>query len=211
MNNICSIDSNYFNKFTHEIKNPLTVCNGYLDIILQSKDKDRETYLEIVKNEIRRTINIINNYNNLFNLNKTNFYLEDLMNEVSIIFNKIYNCKIIIVSQNQLKYYGDYNKLKQVFINLIKNSYEAKTNTKLIIVIKIKEYNDNYKISIIDNGIGMNKDTLNNIYKEYYTTKTNGNGLGIPYIMNIIKLHKGNLNYYSKEKLGTKVVITLPK
>ena len=42
-------DINYFNKFTHEIKNPLTICNGYLDMILKCDEKDKETYLKIVK------------------------------------------------------------------------------------------------------------------------------------------------------------------
>lgn len=208
MNNICSIDNNYFNKFTHEIKNPLTVCNGYLDMILKCNDKDRETYLEIVRDELKRSINIINNYNNFFNLNKINFNLNDLFNDINSIINKLYNCKIIVLGNTKLDYYGDYDKLKQVFINIIKNSYEANTN---IVVINIRNYKNYYKISIIDNGIGMNNSVLNNIYKEYYTTKVNGTGLGIPYILNIINLHNGKIKYYSKKGLGTKVVIILPK
>ena len=95
MNNICSIDNNYFNKFTHELKNPLTVCNGYLDMIFNCSKKDRETYLEIVKDEIKRSINIINNYNTLLNLNKMNFNVYDLLNDVNNIVYRLYNCKII--------------------------------------------------------------------------------------------------------------------
>lgn len=197
---------NYFNKFTHEIKNPLTVCNGYLEMILKCNDKDKETYIEIVRNEIKRSLNIINDYNNFFNINKSNFNLYDLLIEIKNNYKDLYNSKIIIIGNNKLKYYGDYNKLKQVFINIIKNSFEANSN---LIVIKVDENKSTYKISIFDNGIGIKN--IDDIYKEYYTTKEYGTGLGIPYIKEIIELHKGTINYYSEENIGTKVEIILPK
>ena len=197
---------NYFNKFTHEIKNPLTVCNGYLDMMLKCSDKDKETYIEIVRDEIKRSLNIINDYNNFLSINKTNFNLYDLLLEIKNNLEKLYKSKIIIISNNKMNYYGDYSKLKQVFINIIKNSYEANSN---LIVIKIDEDNSIYKISIFDNGIGIKN--ISDIYKEYYTTKENGTGLGIPYIKEIIELHRGTINYYSEENIGTRVEIILPK
>jgi len=197
---------NYFNKFTHEIKNPLTVCNGYLDMMLKCSDKDKDTYIEIVRDEIKRSLNIINDYNNFLSINKTNFNLYDLLLEIKNNLEELYKSKIIIISNNKMNYYGDYSKLKQVFINIIKNSYEANSN---LIVIKIDEDNSIYKISIFDNGIGIKN--ISDIYKEYYTTKENGTGLGIPYIKEIIELHRGTINYYSEENIGTRVEIILPK
>ena len=197
---------NYFNKFTHEIKNPLTVCNGYLDMMLKCSDKDKETYIEIVRDEIKRSLNIINDYNNFLSINKTNFNLYDLLLEIKNNLEELYKSKIIIISNNKMNYYGDYSKLKQVFINIIKNSYEANSN---LIVIKIDEDNSIYKISIFDNGVGIKN--ISEIYKEYYTTKENGTGLGIPYIKEIIELHRGTINYYSEENIGTRVEIILPK
>ena len=93
-----------------------------------------------------------------------------------------------------------------MFLNIIKNSYEANSN---LIVIKIDEAKSIYKISIFDNGIGIKN--IDDIYKEYYTTKENGTGLGIPYIKEIIELHRGSINYYSKENIGTRVEMILPK
>ena len=199
-------DINYFNKFTHELKNPLTVCNGYLDMMLKCKEEDKYTYIQIVKDEIKRSLNIINDYNNLLSLNKDNFNLYDLLLETKNNLEKLYDCKIEIISNNKLDYYGDYSKLKQVFLNIIKNSYEANSN---LIVIKIDEAKSIYKISIFDNGIGIKN--IDDIYKEYYTTKENGTGLGIPYIKEIIELHRGSINYYSKENIGTRVEMILPK
>ena len=199
-------DISYFNRFTHELKNPLTVCNGYLDIMLKCKDEDKNTYIQIVRDEIKRSLNIINDYNNLLNINKDNFNLYDLLLEIKTNLEKLYKSKIIIIGNTQLNYYGDYSKLKQVFLNIIKNSYEANSN---LIVIKVDEDKSIYKISIFDNGIGIKN--IDDIYKEYYTTKSNGTGLGIPYIKEIIELHRGTINYYSKENIGTRVEIILPK
>ena len=199
-------DINYFNKFTHELKNPLTVCNGYLDMMLKCNEEDKFTYIQIVKDEIKRSLNIINDYNNILNITKSNFNLYDLLLETKNNLEKLYNCKIEIISNNKLDYYGDYSKLKQVFLNIIKNSYEANSN---LIVIKIDEDKSIYKISIFDNGIGIKN--IDDIYKEYYTTKENGTGLGIPYIKEIIELHRGSIDYYSKENIGTRVEMILPK
>ena len=200
------MDTIYFNKFTHELKNPLTVCNGYLDMILRCSDKDKETYIQIVRDEIKRSLNIINDYNNLLNINKSNFNLYDLLMEIKNNLEELYKSKIVIISNNKLDYYGDYQKLKQVFLNIIKNSYEASSN---LIVLKIDENKSNYMISIFDNGIGIKN--IDDIYKEYYTTKSNGTGLGIPYIKEIIELHRGTIKYYSKENIGTRVEIILPR
>lgn len=196
------MNTTYFNKFTHELKNPLTVCNGYLDMIMKCKEEDKDTYIQIVRDEIKRSLNIINDYN-IFSINKEKFNLKDLFLDINNTLS-IYKLNIIIKCNNNY-ILGDYSKLKQVFLNIIKNSYEANSNT---IIIKVEESN-NYKISIIDNGKGIKN--INDIFKEYYTTKSTGTGLGIPYSKEIIELHKGTIKYYSKENIGTRVEIILPK
>ena len=207
---------NYFNKFTHEIKNPLTVCNGYLDMMLKCDEKDIETYLKIVKEEIKRSLDIIKDYSNnkFLDINKNTFKLDGLFIDIKNNLSNLYkenDSEIVIISNNNLNDYVDYSKLKQVFINLIKNSYESKSNNKLIITIKIEDIKNNYKISIIDNGIGISKNNLKYIFNDYYTTKEEGNGLGISYAKEIIKLHNGSIKYYSEEKKGTTVEVILPK
>lgn len=202
-------DINYFNKFTHEIKNPLTICNGYLDMILKCDEKDKDTYLKIVKEEIKRSLNIIDNYKDLLVLNKTKFNLYNLLLEMKNNFEDLYDCKIELICNKQINYYGDYLKLKQVFLNIIKNSYESKSNRKLVIVIEVLKDNNYYTINIVDNGKGMIEEILKNIDKEYFTTKSYGTGLGIPYIKEIIKLHDGSIEYSSQENVGTKIKIKL--
>ena len=105
---------------------------------------------------------------------------------------------------------GDYNRLSQVLINIVKNSIEAinKENG----VIKIKNYiNKKYIIIVIeDNGYGISKKNLKKIKEPFYTTKNRGTGLGVSLSDEIIKAHGGTLTYVSKENIGTKVIIKLP-
>ena len=104
---------------------------------------------------------------------------------------------------------GDYNKLKQVLINIIKNSIEAKKDDNpLNIKIKLFKVENEIKIEVIDDGVGI-KD-VKQIGKEFYTTKINGTGLGVNFSKTIISMHKGKIKYSSTLGKGTKVLITLP-
>ena len=104
---------------------------------------------------------------------------------------------------------GDYGRLKQVFINLVKNSMEAmKDGGKIEIRGQmVKKY---YCISVIDNGSGMDKDTLSHMKEMFFTTKPRGTGLGVCLSNEIIKAHDGEMKYDSKLGEGTKVIVKLP-
>ena len=96
-------------------------------------------------------------------------------------------------------------------INILKNSVEAiPKNKEGIISINEKLKNNQIIITIKDNGEGMNKEVLDKIKEPFYTTKSKGTGLGVSLSNQIIKAHEGALNYESKEKEYTKVIITLP-
>lgn len=203
------LDTNCFHKFTHEIKNPLAICKGYLEIMDNCDEIDRPRYYQIIKNEIKRTLSIINDYS-AHKLNYDYFNLKTLFYDVGNIIQHP-DCKIIIMGDNKSYINADYNKLKQVFVNILKNAYEAKEKDKIVIVIDFILKNNNYEISITDNGIGMTKRELKKIYENYYTTKSYGTGLGIPFIKEIVELHGGTIKYFSKKNIGTKVVINIPK
>ena len=108
---------------------------------------------------------------------------------------------------------ADYNRLKQVFINLLKNAIEAKDSSKKENKIKISLESDNnfMKIIIEDNGVGMDKDTLNSVSEMFFTTKKKGSGLGVSLSKEIIEQHGGNIVYNSVKGEGTRVIVTLPK
>lgn len=125
-----------------------------------------------------------------------------------IIKNK--NIKLEInIPDEELYIDADYNRLKQVFINLIKNSIEAIPENKDGKISIYYERNENdVTIYITDNGIGMSDEVLKKINEPFFTTKTNGTGLGTSLSMEIIKAHNGKINYSSKENEGTTVSVT---
>ena len=205
-----------FHKFTHEIKNPLAICNGYLEIMMRENDRTKEKYLPIIHKEVERSLNIINEYsqNKFSTLEIEEFDLTYLLEEVVKTLNSLFlknNSKILFSEKKEYYMKGDYNKLKQVFLNLLKNSYEAKNSESLLVVIQILPYHNYYQVAITDNGIGMTRQELQRLGEEYYTTKEYGTGLGISYCKEIILQHGGNLFYQAKKFLGTKVILTLPK
>ena len=203
-------------KLNHELKNPLAVCNGYLEMFPEASKKDQDKYIEIMQNEIKRSLTIINDFSSLGKIKNIEveeidicYLLEEIKDILEPLFKK--NKAKIEIPDDEIYVEGDYNRLKQVFINLFKNSLESKRKEDLVVNVKIKEDNNVCIISMKDNGKGMSKETLEKIYNDFFTTKETGTGIGIPYIKEIIELHHGTLTYKSRENKGTTVLITLPK
>ena len=203
-------------KLTHEIKNPLAVCKGYLDMLNINDKKNSEKYINILRQEIDRSLNIMNDFldYNRIKINKElidiNYLLEDVYNSFKIL-NNSKNIKLKYrVIDDEIYVNGDYDRLKQVMLNLIKNSMEAIAESGNI-NISLDVDNNKCIINIIDDGEGMSDDTLNNIKNLFYTTKSFGSGIGVSLSNEIIKAHGGELNYYSKLGNGTRVEVILPK
>ena len=194
----------------HEIKNPLLICNGYLDMIMNKNIETKRTYLEIIKQEINRTLQIVENVKSKKEIFDLTLLFEDIEETLKDLLKEA-DCDIYYKENEEIYLEGNYNQLKQAFINIIKNSLEAKKDDNLKINIKVSSLKNYYKIIIEDNGLGMTNSELNHIYNEYYTTKKNGTGLGIPFIKKVIDNHNGKISYKSIKNVGTTVTIYLAK
>ena len=202
-------------KITHEIKNPITVCKGYLDMF-DSNDKEKsQKYVNIIKSEIGRVLTLLEDF---LSINKIkidkdiidlNLLLEETTNNFIPILKEKNIDRIFNISKDELFINADYNRLKQVLINIIKNSIESMNNDGLL-SIYVKQNKTNIKINIEDNGIGMDEDELNKIKEPFFSTKDKGTGLGVYLSNQIICAHNGNIKYISKKNIGTKTIITLP-
>ncbi len=108
---------------------------------------------------------------------------------------------------------GDEVKLKQVFINIIKNAYEAvkAVNNKREIVISLIEKEFTYEVKVNDNGCGIDDENIYKIFEPMYTDKENGTGLGLPVCKNIIESHGGSIAVISHEGIGTEFTVGLKK
>lgn len=204
-------------KLTHELKNPISVCKGYLEIIDKNGYQKAPKYLSIISSEIERSLSVINDFSSLGKLkelNKEEVDLQVLLEELITILNplfKKYNANIYLNVKQDICLKLDYLRMKQVFVNILKNALEArKEEEPLNVQIEVKKSLKAVKIIVKDNGIGMDKNTLERISEIFYTTKTNGNGLGVVLSKEIVEMHHGTINYKSQKEKGTTVTITLP-
>ena len=204
-------------KLTHELKNPIAVCNGYLEMLDINDQQKTKKYIDIITSEITRSKTIIDEFSSFGKLKNIDvdeldltYLLEDTITLLKPLF-KQNKGKIIFSSKEEIYIKGDYNKLKQVFINLLKNTIEAKKEYEnLIVEIKIKNENKQIILTIKDNGIGMDKATLKKVSEVFFTTKQNGTGIGLAFSKEVIELHKGQLLINSKLNEGTEVKIIFP-
>jgi len=200
---------NYLCAVTHELKNSLCISKGYLDMM---RKNNKEEYLKIVRKEINRSIEMIQDG---LNLSKDKFNYEIL--DINVLLEDVTNTLEGLFKKNKIKYkinyinddiyiLGDYEKLKQVLINILKNSVESKDKN---LTIQIDNYvvKNEVCITIKDNGCGISD--LKYIGKGY-SNKINGMGIGTTFSKNIINKHNGKIIYESTKGEGTTVNILLP-
>lgn len=201
-------------KVTHEIKNPLAVIKGYLSIF-DPYDSDKcLKYKNILEIEVENALNVLKDFSSINHLDikKNNINYYDLLMEAKetiLPFFNDKNIKLNISSPRELFVNADYNRMKQVLINILKNSTEALSDNGKI---DIKSYIENNKLITIikDNGHGMDKETIDNLFTPFYSKKSFGTGLGLCLSKEIIELHNGTIKYTSKLNLYTEVKIVIP-
>lgn len=203
-------------KITHEIKNPIAVCKGYLDMFDTNNIEHSRKYIPIIKSEIERVLILLQDFLSITKIKieldiiDINMLLEEVIDSfVPLIKDR--KIKIITnLTEDELYIMADYNRLSQVFINLIKNSIESLEEKKSgKIEINIKENKNNVIIKVMDNGIGISEENLKRMNEPFFTTKSNGTGLGVYLSTEIVKAHKGTINYES-DSSGTTAIVTLP-
>lgn len=203
-------------KITHEIKNPIAVVKGYLDMFDTNNKEKSEKYVGIIKNEIDRTLNLLTDFMEFTKIKvekkESDFNaLIDDVKEVLIPFFIAKNISYYFEVEENLKLNIDYLRMKQVILNIIKNAVESCEKDFGHVSTTIFTDSESLYIYVKDNGSGMSKETLDKMLTPFYTTKEKGTGLGVSLSKEIIEAHGGNLSYTSDLGKGTVCKITLPK
>lgn len=199
----------------HEIRNPLTSIKGFIQLLID-KEGPPSIYGDVLISEIDRINMIVNELLLLAKPKKMDFDYKDfysILDEVIFIMQPqalLENIFIKAQYNNRETYvYCVDQKLKQVFLNIIKNSIEAMPNGGTIIIEAIEEHGYLY-VNIIDNGNGIPEDVLKRIGQTFLTTKEKGTGLGMMVSLSIIQDHQGYLKITSTQGKGTMVQVVLP-
>lgn len=118
----------------------------------------------------------------------------------------------ITIKDPHLILFADPNLIEQVILNLILNAKDA-VSGQVDAKINLSTYEENNKvvIKITDNGVGISLEVLDKIFVPFFSTKTNGSGIGLSLSKQIMLLHKGNIHVASKPDLGTTFELVFPK
>jgi len=196
----------------HEIRNPLTTVKGMIQ--LSGKDSKLLHY-DLIMSELERMNVIINDFMILGKPKEVQFleeYSSTILQEVLSIFQihaDISDISIVSETIQDVQVKCDRNQLKQVFLNILRNAMEALPfGGEIHISLDIE--GSFQRIRITDNGEGMSAEVLSRIGKPFYTTKSDGNGLGMMIVNNIIASHQGCVNITSEVGKGTTIAILLP-
>ena len=223
-----NLKQDFISGFAHDLKVPIIAQDNTYDLLLNEnfgkltdKQKTAIQNLKISNNDLKELVlnllDVQKYENDALCLNKESVELNQLINEIieqdKSIFT-IQNKNIIFNSNNSEVFYNlDKFLFKRVLNNLISNSITHSKDSKNI-EINLTQNKDNIKISVKDEGKGIDETDINNIFEKYYTASkkyTNtSTGLGL-YISNkIITSHKGKITAKNNESKGATFTITLP-
>lgn len=203
----------------HEIRNPIAGMKGALEIINEKTDEsdpNKEIFIEILL-QIEKINNIIQDLLSYAKPKEMSVSFvnpnECVKNAVKLATPQINNKDIHFRFrglENGTYAWMDADKIQEVMLNLMLNSISA-IDKKGHITIELLE-RDKKELEIIfsDDGIGIKKEILPQIFNPFFTTKKRGTGLGLSICKKIITAHKGNLEVKSQERKGTTFNIRLP-
>ena len=210
-------------RLAHEIRNPLTPIKLAAQRVQRKKEAANineilDSSMSIIIDEVEALDSMLQQFRNFARLPKlepSNIRLCDLIDDSIIMYSETLPSVIfeIIPIEENIMINVDKNQMKQVFINLFKNSIEAMNYSGIIKLrtdIVLKGYTRYCRIQIQDNGVGISRENASKVFHPYFTTKENGTGLGLSIIERIIFDHKGRIWLESKEGSGTTFYIDLP-
>lgn len=206
----------------HEIKNPLSTIGMNLELLAEEVgegDSPRERRMlqkiNVVRKECDHLDDILNAFMQFARAGELVTSPIDL-NEVVREFIKFYQPKAETkgieisphLATNLPLVNGDKSLLRQVLMNLALNAEQAMQNGGLL-EIQTSSLNDIVHLEIIDNGCGMDKETVEKMFEAFFSTRAGGNGLGLPTVRKIIESHQGKIVCESAPGSGTRFTISL--
>lgn len=211
---------------SHELRTPLTSIKGYLETLKGASARDREKYLSIIKRNLERIINMVNDLLFLSELEdkEGKVHLEKVdLGEIVVNMHKIFALSLkdknlrfnINIPLDLPKIEADQFKIEQMFINLIDNAIKFTDKGGITISLELIT-EQRIKIEVADTGIGLKKEELSRVFERFYVAnrarsrKEGGTGLGLSIVKHIVLLHQGDIEIDSQPGLGTKVKVILP-
>jgi len=210
---------------SHELRTPLTSIKGYIETLEEDSDEQSLKYIEIIRRNTDRLINIVQDLLSLSELENYSTKLQLSRTDIRVICDNVIKLlepkangkglKLILqIEEGFPKLKIDPFKIEQLFINLIDNSIKYTDNGFVKLFIYQKDSNAILEVS--DSGYGIPVEHHSRVFERFYTVdksrskKVGGTGLGLSIVKHIVLLHQGEINIDSNYTSGTKFIIQLP-
>ncbi len=210
--------SHFSASIAHEIRNPLTVTSGFLQLLNESKTitADEKIYIEFSLKELERAETIVSDFLTFSKPQCENMVFSDFAKDVKYVENimqpyaKMNRVEILVRLTNTLKTIYDENQMQQCLINLVKNGIESMQEHGGMLYVDVTEHKKNILIKIQDSGSGMTREGISQLGKPYYSTKQEGTGLGMFMVYSTIRNVKGEIKVKSTVGKGTTFLLYIP-
>lgn len=224
------IQKDFVNNLTHEFKTPLAVMKIASDVLtqpgIQSQPERLARYNKVIseqvqslQNKTERLLQTMRADNDKLTIERAHVNLYDVVSQALEDIEPLISERKALVefknSNRSAMISGDRDHLVMVMVNLIENA--LKYSSQPHIIIEISGNNGHYRISVKDNGIGIDKKYMQKIFKKFFRVPTGnihnvkGFGLGLNYVKRIVAEHGGNIEVNSIRDIGSEFIISLPK
>jgi PAS domain S-box-containing protein len=205
---------------THDIKNPLhamMVHIAFLKERLPSRPPDITRSLDIIEAEIKRADRVLNRFLEVVRpseLPLRPISLNVVLREIASLLQTEWQPKgiafAVTLDEALPPVPGDEELLRRALMNLIVNACQAMPDGGLVTITSATDEGGVIKATVTDTGAGIPPENLERIFKMYYTTKTDGTGIGLPLVRRVVELHHGSVEFLSTVGRGTTVIVRLP-
>lgn len=216
----------FVSNVSHELRTPLTIVHGYLQSVLRRQNNltpTQQEALETAASEAERTIRLLQDLLDLaradsgyLHFNMKSYVLNDLVEEVVVMAQKYSDRLITIESEAYpIEIKSDYNRLKQVLLNLIDNAVNY-SETSTPVTLKLNQLQDKAILQVLDQGYGIPLQHQSRIFERFYrvdesrTHSTGGSGLGLSIVKTLVEGMGGSVSVQSKLAEGSVFTISLP-
>lgn len=218
-----TIKNEFISSVSHELRTPLTAIKGWSETIMEMKDQDTLVKgMRVITAETERLSEMVEELldfsriqNNSLLLQKTNMDILAELADALLIYDERARHAGIQVNYTEpdavAMIYGDKNRIRQVFINIIDNAIKY-SGDNAVINVEAELADNKIRIKIQDNGCGISAADLPKVKTRFYKANNTvrGSGIGLAVADEIIQLHEGSLDIESEQGAGTTVIITLP-
>ena len=223
LSNTENMKNEFISSVSHELRTPLTAIKGWAETMCMEADPDTvQRGVHVIVNETERLSEMVEELLDFSRMQSGRFSLQcatmdvlaELGDAVLIYVEKAKreNIRIIYQEPEMLPFvYGDKNRIRQVFINVIDNAIKY-SNPGSTITVSAEEVSGMIQVTITDNGVGISAADLPRVKTKFFKANhtRRGSGIGLAVADEIITMHGGRLDITSELNVGTNVTITLP-